>query len=584
MKQFLLLAVMCMSLASNAQLRQTIDEELLSELIQAKQEEVRKRFLVNFIRKNIKMTNAVTYNTMYDIMDVLLAENNKTAMTNALVQKVGNYSVTYAAVWYFIAKGKCTSCASEPYSYEVGKKTLTDTAGFTTKGDRFAEVVDAYKEVSKGADDGTEGITIGKNTDFLVGLHNWLLDRTYMELDSADSMHEIGLFVPDPERVWQWEVAGNYNAFWDHYGVARRDSIAKELAAFCDEILNRSVHVKDLAAAVGLTDSESLSDFSIAQLGSWKPKILQESADSIRNETAKRLNQPLGLVPAQDTSAADAQGRALDKGFTMLEEVLSTIREQQIAGNAGNVQIGALFKLFLKSVELFRNDNGRNSMIARIADIITKYVILDPEHDDPLARYGFSIDIEAIILGLEDRLIEKGSSPTKDHLVNVRPFFTIGLNYGYFGSPSGTFGTETSQGLEQVAWAGEKIGLKWRIADWKYTRGQPNGEWFKFHGTYYKRRPRPYIPDVSNWYVSLFASGILYNIADLRTDETFRRPLIGLGTGLTFFNGLEVNLSCAVPVVEGFDLRGAERNAFANVGFDIPVFEYIRAARAKRGK
>ncbi|MBK9195388.1 MAG: hypothetical protein IPO17_10465 [Flavobacteriales bacterium] len=184
---------------------------------------------------------------------------------------------------------------------------------------------------------------------------------------------------------------------------------------------------------------------------------------------------------------------------------------------------------------------------------------------------------------MEDRLIER-ALPTKHALFNIRPFMTIGLNYGYFGGPSEEFEASDTYGLQQIAWAGGKIGLKWRVADWKYTRGQPKDEWYKYHNKYYRRWVRPRQPDISNLYFSLYASGILYNIADLRTDETFRRPIVGLGSGIAFFNGLELNLSYAVPIVEGFDLTGAERRGFANIGFDIPLFDYIRAAREKRAK
>ncbi|MBK6774547.1 MAG: hypothetical protein IPG74_01420 [Flavobacteriales bacterium] len=85
-------------------------------------------------------------------------------------------------------------------------------------------------------------------------------------------------------------------------------------------------------------------------------------------------------------------------------------------------------------------------------------------------------------------------------------------------------------------------------------------------------------------YFSLYASGILYNIADLRTDETFRRPIVGLGSGIAFFNGLELNLSYAADASKASTSTGAERRGFANIGFDIPLFDYIRAAREKRAK
>lgn len=576
----LLLTALCMAFASSAQFNRTIDEELLSEMVLAKQEEVKKRFLKNFIRKNIKMTNDVTYNTMYDIVDILLTEKNKTAMTSDLVHKVADYSITYAATWYFIRNG-CKRCKEETlkiYKNEKQQKenkpSRVEQAGFSARGSLFAQLDSVYS-ATQSDETKQPDITIDGTTDFRIGLHNWLLDAMYQALDTVGTLKDIGLFAPDEAREWQWDTA-KYSAFWSIYKTERRNAIQKELAATVTQLSKNLVDIEDLASAVGLREAADLKALNLRSLGDRMQVGVKLTEDSIRRRIVETSAKFLA-----DTS--DASRRVTASTLVMLDEVLSSVRAGELGGKAGNAQIGTIFKLFLKSVELFRNDLGQNSIIARIADIIAKYVITDPEKEDPLSRYGFAIDVEAIILALEDRLIDKGSSPSKRCLFNLRPFMTIGLNYGYFGAPSETFEAVDDRGLEQVAWAGEKIGLKWRIWDWKYTRGQPTGEWFMYHGSYHRRFVRPREPVISNWHASLYASGLLYNIADLRTDETFGKPVLGLGSGVTFFNGMEMNLSYAGPIVVDAVSNGYEVRGFANVGFDIPIFEYIRAARAKRG-
>jgi len=86
---------------------------------------------------------------------------------------------------------------------------------------------------------------------------------------------------------------------------------------------------------------------------------------------------------------------------------------------------------------------------------------------------------------------------------------------------------------------------------------------------------------VSRWYLSVYGSGLLYTIADLRTENTFKYPIVGVGTGLEFFNGMEANISLAQPMITNSTPAERARSMFLNVGFDIPIFEYIRAARVK---
>lgn len=541
---------------ANAQLK--IDEELLSGIVQAKQDELKTRFLKNLVYANIKTTNNTTYNTMYDLVDILLTERNKTVLTDKLVHKTADYAITYGIAWAFL-RNRCAACRSE-----------NGLQGFATTRDPWEELGEVYRMaqgIQQGRDSLMRGessgdrrdksrskhrknkrdydkrlltdlkaekgpIWINDSTDFRIGLENWLLDEVYAELLDDKSFKAIGLFRKDLERGWQYDV--DYNSFWDANRVTRRDSIKQELVGYLDDLRTLVTTAKDLSsvgAAVGLNQAADLKGLDLS---------------SLKNRSVETDSSGALRVPSQE-----------------------------------NKQVKAVFKLFLKAVELYRDDVGQNSAVAKIADIITKYVIFDPEQNDPLARFGFSIDAEALILSLEDRFVGTSRSPTMNSWLNVRPFFTIGMNYGYFSSLDNAFEPDTTLGLRQIAWAGEKVGLKWHLWDWKYTRGQPAYEWFKFHGRYHRRLVRPRIPMVSRWYLSVYGSGLLYTIADLRTENTFKYPIVGVGTGLEFFNGMEANISLAQPMITNSTPAERARSMFLNVGFDIPIFEYIRAARVK---
>ncbi|MBK7553446.1 MAG: hypothetical protein IPI55_02280 [Flavobacteriales bacterium] len=125
-----------------------------------------------------------------------------------------------------------------------------------------------------------------------------------------------------------------------------------------------------MANAIGLDNAEDLKGFDIRHLGDWKNTALSVLGKS---------NGAANAVGPVANSADSLDSATLNRAMTMLGEVLGTVRAQQENGVDRNKVVGAVFGLFMKTVELFRLEVGENSIIARIADIITKYVILDPE-------------------------------------------------------------------------------------------------------------------------------------------------------------------------------------------------------------
>jgi hypothetical protein len=124
------------------------DIDVISELVQQKQEEIKQRILKNLIVKNIKTTNYTTYNTMYNLMDILTTEKNKTVMTKNIITEVSNYSINFALSNYFIEKYYSNSTNVFQTTY-----TLNTLDSLITKG---------VKTVSK--NDNKEVQTINKNT------------------------------------------------------------------------------------------------------------------------------------------------------------------------------------------------------------------------------------------------------------------------------------------------------------------------------------------------------------------------------------------------------------------------------------
>lgn len=500
------LTTMALSLAY-AQ-RRMIDEELLSGLVQAKQEQVKARALTNVIRENAATLNMTTYNTLYDMIDILLTEKNKTVMTRGLVGKMADYALAQAATRYLMK-----------YDDVLG-------AGLRTKGLSASNVTEELKKIYDDAQKKGHSLRIAAKTSEEIGRDNWLLDHMYMALSEGKNLRQRGFFKSESRREWAYDTTSynlNYEKFWNGRELERAKLWAKV------------------------------------------------------QERAKELNENFGSVDAVARALVDQDWKAL--------RTLDLNKLAVGVGSGPNEPVRAVVQLFIASLDLYRRHVGQNALLARMADVIADHVIFEPEVKDNKATYGFSIDVEGVILSLEDNFLSTSTSPTKRSWFNLRPFFTIGLNYGYFSKLDSTLQAEEAQlGLQQIAWAGEKLGFKWFLWDWKYTRGQQAGEPFRFHGRICTRKTRPRDPIVSNLYVSLYGSGLLYTIADLRSEREFRYPIVGLGTGVRFFNGLELNASYAAPVVPGTQFAQMIDGGFLNIGLDIPLLEYIREARAKRGK
>ncbi len=73
-------------------------------------------------------------------------------------------------------------------------------------------------------------------------------------------------------------------------------------------------------------------------------------------------------------------------------------------------------------------------------------------------------------------------------------------------------------------------------------------------------------------------------MADPSSESIFDHPILGFGTGITWFNELELNINYVVPLRNTSNFQENLEAGFWNVGFDIPIFDYIKAAREKKSK
>ncbi|MGV3698029.1 hypothetical protein [Flavobacterium sp.] len=487
-KLFALIVLIVTNIAFSQKMSPDLD--LISELIAKKQDEIKQRFIKNIVVKNIKTTNYTTYNSMYNLMDVLTTEKNKTVMSKSIVTIVANYSINYALASDFMRSSDFTDIPV--------KSRLTGTFGLgklNVEGIRTITDVENRRLVE-------QKLTIDSKVS------NYIVDRFYEKLIALEisEFKEKGLFKKELLENYFKEGLGI-----DDTGISsgRKATIDGQIDTYLSKFSGK------LAAGVGIYNF-------------------------LKNNISK-LND-LKQVPKKD--------------------------------------VQMLFDLFLKSLEEFKADKGGNSFLYSIGNIITKYVIYEFNNEDTNVVFKeFKIDVEAIILDLEDNFFNKGKSPLKNHFVGLKPFFTIGMNYATFTSTKSTISSDDNTStINDVSFVSEKLGLKIILADFGYSRCHKPNEPYLYRGKLRYWETPVVAPLINDIYISIYGSGILYNVVNLKSKENFNFGLVGINAGVTFFNGLEVNVSLAEPII---DRRFSPENTMFIVGVDIPIFEYIKALNKK---
>ena len=470
--------------------KQDIEVDLLSEIIAEKQNEIKQRVLGDLVVNNIQTSNYAVYNTIYNLVNILTTEKNKTIMKRDIVQEVADYSVAYGLAWYFYNRELEVSLGSF-------SKQPADRGGMM-----FGNSVDVerFEEQEKQRNQ-------KKEVEFL--LQNYILDEMYKKLATNSFLTDKGFYKKDPFR--------NYfdsGLDIDYAKVTQDRKAVTAIDGQINQFLNRlSTYTGDIDGVFLFLNSESLT--------------------------------------LKDTRKITANDMVL------------------------------LLGLFENSISEFRTQVGENSFIAVIGDLITKYVMLEVEEG---SNYQFEIDVESIILSMEDRFYNSQRSPLVKNPVGVQPFFTIGMNYGFFLNKNNEFvfdDPNNPETLRQLALASEKIGIRLLFNDKKYTRSFGPMEWYQYKGEYYRWTTPQRKPVVNNYHALVYFSGVLYNVVNLKSEENFNYPILGAGVGMEFFNGMQTNISVAMPIVPDNSLNEMGSKSFIAIGFDIPIFEYIQAMRSR---
>jgi hypothetical protein len=217
-------------------------------------------------------------------------------------------------------------------------------------------------------------------------------------------------------------------------------------------------------------------------------------------------------------------------------------------------------------VDLFPNQRVK-SVFSNVNTFVKDYTVITLNEK---GKEVIEFNIESYLAKLSNIKKEK-FNPIEFH-------FTVGLNSGYFKTPL-TYKNETFDSFSSVS---EKIGLKIKFFDFKFTNLRDPGETYSILGTKWVRNSAPKDPLISNIHLLLYGSGVLYSILNTSTNKTFNAPLVGAGVGITFINSLDANLSFAVPILNDRSLKSAFQTRLFNLGFDVQIGEYLSRIGKKK--
>jgi len=488
-KAYLITFTLLLSLFSHAQ-KTDINVDLLSDLIAAKQAEIKQRVLSDIVVKNIEETNYVTYNTIYNIVDILTTEKNKTVITQNITRQIIEYTFSYGLTRFIMER------------YPSGSDKLKFN---------LSTFVDKQKQLSSNRED---MYSVKVTTSKEWQLFNYMVDTIHKLLSKDAVFQKCGLF----------QKKDSYKYFTDGFGNMYPDLTSSEKASYNLILTN------------------------------------------VFNDISGSL-----------TSAVDIYGN--------LKQLYTSFSKNEINLNnfddINEIEMKSIMMLFGFSMEVFK-DLGDYSFIYIIGTIVDKYVVYDLSSNEKSssAYTDFTFDVEAMIISLGEEFYNKRSSLVNCN-IGFKPFFTIGLNYAAVPNANNVFTLNSEkQSINNLYTAGEKIGVKFILSDRKYTRQFGPNELFKYKGNWISYTEPKRKSVYNNIYVSFYGSGIIYNIVNLTSEQDFTYPIFGIGPGIEFFNDLEFNFSYAIAVDFRQKLQQNLNRSMISFGFDIPIFEYIKATKS----
>lgn len=514
-KHFLALSFCVLSIAAISQLKITggvglaknsIDAEVLSQLVQQKQEEVFNRLLSNIIVKyfgdgdpNKGVYNFATYYSLYNIVTDLTVGKGKTTVSKAVFNSAAELAYMYAFIKFY------------------QQQQIDSLQGLAVIRAANAEKIENARIV----DDVDENDKPNKKLNLLLRL-NFYLEASFDVLSKSQAVQDKFYFqrpVQSSEiSIWYKQLGLKFNSRY------------------------RNIEFPDVTG---------------------KNIKLENLIDGMEKAVPEFLN-----YTGSDPFIKVVGG--LNKTATGLQMVtLSQVED-----------IKVMLLQFANSTDYLFDQNVVKTLITLAVENIHFGA------DDNQAIKEVYVDVESLILSLDKVFVSKNKRSSMSSgccwLVNARPFFTIGTANAHFLNDGNRLNTVDGvpAAMKNVSLASEKIGFRVKLYDPGYTHSFGPGEVYKFRGKNYVWTQPQRKPLLSSIYYNAYASGLLYNVLDLKTNKNFNFGYVASNIGVIFFNGLELSAGIGFAYEDGLEAK----NSFFKLDFDVPIVDYIAALKNKNKK
>jgi hypothetical protein len=562
-----------------------IDTEVLTAIIQQKQEEIKERVFRNTIVKQFKdsdnnytqkLNNFATFNYLYNLMDVLTSGKNKTVMTKTAIENTAEFAFIFGLAYY---TNKNTVLNAKVNLNKIdGKNKIKINQKDSVL--QFNLLVDlCYQIVIENEDEFQEQFKF-KNSLDNVNFKIWYESDNVFILEMNKAM---GCPYKDKDGIQKFGCEKEKNLT----RVKELNDLKLNVTKSIQDILlvsNQANELIEIGKKVNDSGLKNEIDILLQKIKEANGSEISSEIDALKSKYSNLLNigqenyltKLSGLVHSNFDEYKNLYNfyKSLEKSqfkdFTMTQS-----------------QYYSMKYLIVEFISVAKNQYP-NDAISTVLDFLLENTLVEfndlsgnlvDEVTNETKEIGYLyVDIESLISTINQRF---NSITKKKFTKYITPFFSMGVNYASFGNNNSLIdnGANGTSSIGSLYYASEKIGIKWKLWNWKYTHAFEAGESFEYYGkqTYWLRpQEEPLISDV---YIFGYASGLLYNLVDLKSEENFNYALVGAGIGMTFFNGLSANLSISSPIV---DNSISSKNSFVNFGLDIPIIEYISALTKKK--
>jgi len=593
-----------------------IDTELLVDIISERQLEVKSRLAENYILKNFENGNYASYNFINQSLQILFSNAGKEFVKKEILENVADYALVIGLSELFLRNLQYKSLNghlsdADNALLEEYYKWLDDESKVLFQQD--------FNFPDKAANNNIKSTNQNINLFLLTKYGNAtfkerylsssippqhiLIDMVYDVCINSSVAKSIGFFSYSYSSAKYYKLS-NFHKFstkrdgWGNRKIFNAFKNKKsEVAAMIDVFFSGYNVVTRIAEMEMEEDNSMMSYFSGVQIDqksdlssfkkSFKDLTIFEDLDSIQSNLIRSLTVISNLEEGHLNKLVNINNLLYfidQKIKPHYKEVDLTLKNSL---SDSNMDIEGLENYLIeKSIPKLKEIGGLDSLYV-IDDFITLFYYLnhleEPETFDKLIsmiqnagntyEFGRVGNILNTTLDLYDQYasyspeekiikfdVEQVAVTLLDDYGNknvsfVQPFFTLGINTGWI--PQLDTAETNSEGLY---YASEKVGIKFNFLN-LYRMRLKNG------------KNEPLIKSV---YLQTYASGLLYQVEALKSDNNFNSPTIGVGVGLSFFNNLDFSVSYAFPF--------SNYPQFINVGFDIPISDYLgRLNRKKKG-